>query len=586
MGDSAAQISVVTRRRGANRMAFVNSPIETCRKHQIWAAFALVVLGLRPLLAAFSEGVPHLREGFSGIWTGDSAALMLLLAAYVLELWQRRLAARLLCAVVMTLALADLLLVLEVIPHAAIEATLSTAAAISLNGACCIIFLAGALFVLSIENLSREGIAFGLVLSLLSIAVSGLAAYGYAVESRPAYWWGGSVPMELPVAIAFCAAGFSFAFLAWECFRKPGAALADLLRGVQMVAGAALLVTVVLSACFAVFPLDDTLAQPGMSLPEIFAGRFPEVLLGLGALVSISAAFIFYLIGRLARQIANLEGRLQQSVLDIEGELSLRRKAQAEAENSLREKEVLLKELHHRVKNNLQVISSILNLQFRRHRSREGAVSLEESANRVKSIALLHEALYCSSDFSRISFGAYLRALVESLRNSYQGSESVAVSVDAGEMLIDIDRALPLGLVVTELISNTFKYAFPGIRRQSPWIRIEAHQDEGNALTLAYADNGVGFPLHFSMHRSESLGWKLISMLVGQLNGRVHAWSNGGVHVDISIPAAAAGKGMAAGEASACERNREHGDAAASIPPEMAEVRRPANPPPGNAGGN
>jgi two-component sensor histidine kinase len=185
---------------------------------------------------------------------------------------------------------------------------------------------------------------------------------------------------------------------------------------------------------------------------------------------------------------------------------------------ALREKELLIREIHHRVKNNLQVISSLLSLQGRASMSPGGQRACEESQLRIKSIALVHELLYRSDNMTRIEAEEYLRRLGTKLLSTFSLGERVAFTVEGCEAYVDLDHAVPFGLVVNELMTNAMKHAFPGGRRGT--ITVFLMRVEGERLQLDFRDDGVGLSEAIDPLASTSLGFRLIGSLVQQLDGR------------------------------------------------------------------
>ena len=199
-------------------------------------------------------------------------------------------------------------------------------------------------------------------------------------------------------------------------------------------------------------------------------------------------------------------------------DITERKLAQERIQSSLREKEMLLKEIHHRVKNNLQIISSLLNLQMAHIDDKKLLPLFLESQNRVRTMALIHEKLYQSDNLADIDFSAYLRELANSLFRSYHSSVSRArLDIDAEPITFGIDTAVPCGLLINELISNALKYAFPEGREGT--VRIELHQNDATTCTLVVADTGVGLPDGFDISKTETLGMALILSLTKQLDG-------------------------------------------------------------------
>jgi PAS domain S-box-containing protein len=201
-------------------------------------------------------------------------------------------------------------------------------------------------------------------------------------------------------------------------------------------------------------------------------------------------------------------------------EIGERMLAEERIQASLEEKVVLLQEIHHRVKNNLQVISSLLNLQARGIDDDRTLEVLQESQNRVRSMALIHEKLYRTEDLSRIDLGEYVESLTAYLARSYaKRAGSADIRVDAERVLLEIDAAVPCGLIVNELVSNALKHAFSDGRRGQ--IEVGIHADGDRLVHLSVGDNGVGFPSEVDFRHSTSLGLQLVNTLVAQLEGTI-----------------------------------------------------------------
>lgn len=201
---------------------------------------------------------------------------------------------------------------------------------------------------------------------------------------------------------------------------------------------------------------------------------------------------------------------------------------------SLKEKEVLLKEVHHRVKNNLQIITSLLSLQMAKFEDPRILMALTESQSRIRSMALLHEKLYQSKDISSINFGDYIRGLISSIRYTYGTSpENILVDVSVDDVQFGIDTAIPCGLIINELTTNAFKYAFPAGRQGLLTIKIAA---ESSGLTeIVISDNGIGLPEGFDMDQVTSLGLQLVISLVNQLEGEIDLKTDCGVTYRITF---------------------------------------------------
>ncbi|HEX3013071.1 MAG TPA: PAS domain S-box protein, partial [Methanobacterium sp.] len=193
--------------------------------------------------------------------------------------------------------------------------------------------------------------------------------------------------------------------------------------------------------------------------------------------------------------------------------------AENKLKESLLEKEVLLREIHHRVKNNLQIISSLLNLQTRCVDGEETINVLKESQNRVKTMAMVHEKLYQSENLKGIDFKEYMENLVSDLFYSYGVKMgSIDLQIDADNLDMDIDTAIPCGLVINELVTNSLKYAFPGSNPTKGLIKIELKQLK-DKLKLVISDNGIGLSEDWNMENIETLGLKMVTILVNQVGG-------------------------------------------------------------------
>ena len=202
---------------------------------------------------------------------------------------------------------------------------------------------------------------------------------------------------------------------------------------------------------------------------------------------------------------------------------------------SLQEKEVLLKEIHHRVKNNLQIISSLLNLQSEHINEKQCINLFKVSQNRVESMALIHEKLYQSNDLARIEVADYIQDLVYSIFNSYQFDSSViTLKLKLEQVFLNIGSAIPCGLIINELVLNCFKHAFPA--GHSGEIRIEFHPTSDNKYTLVISDNGIGFPPDIDFRNTSSLGLQLVNALTNQLEGTIELNTNGGAEFKITFP--------------------------------------------------
>ncbi|MFB2922152.1 PAS domain S-box protein [Aerosakkonema funiforme] len=210
-----------------------------------------------------------------------------------------------------------------------------------------------------------------------------------------------------------------------------------------------------------------------------------------------------------------------QAIANVLSSAIVRQQAQEQIQASLKEKEVLLKEIHHRVKNNLQVISSLLGLQYRTIQDKQTIDIFQESQNRVRSMALIHENLYRSKELSKIDFAEYIRGLTINLFRSYQtNSNNVTLITEIGQnIFLDVDTAVPCGLIINEIVSNSLKYAFP--KEEKGKIYIKLNPVDEHHLQMIVSDDGVGLPANFDLKNSNSLGIKLVNGLVNQLRGKL-----------------------------------------------------------------
>ncbi|MDO9046068.1 MAG: PAS domain S-box protein [Methanobacteriaceae archaeon] len=238
-------------------------------------------------------------------------------------------------------------------------------------------------------------------------------------------------------------------------------------------------------------------------------------------------------------------------------DVTYRKKMENKIKSSLKEKEILLKEVHHRVKNNMQVISSLIGLQSEHVDDKKTKVMFEDSQNRIRSMALIHEKLYGSQGMEKVDFSEYVRSLVSSLENSYAHQNGIEVIIDVGDVLLDIDQAITCGLILNELISNSFKYAFPEQKVLDNYAPLEigdASEDDlesdeisplksvyltnynlslenplisiavcsiGEEIILQVGDNGVGLPEGLNFEYTDSLGLQIVCTLVAQLEGKI-----------------------------------------------------------------
>ncbi len=198
--------------------------------------------------------------------------------------------------------------------------------------------------------------------------------------------------------------------------------------------------------------------------------------------------------------------------------------------NSVKEKNILLKEIHHRVKNNMQIISSLLNLQISHVNNLESVNILKESQNRVKTMAMVHEKLYLTSNFNMINQSEYVSSLISGLMYSYSAQERIKTIIDVNPVDLNIETSIPCGLIINELVSNSIRHGFPNEMKGTIQVSLKP---QGNNFELRVVDNGVGFPKDIDFKNTSSLGLELVNNLVDQLDGKIELVKNGGTEFKI-----------------------------------------------------
>ncbi|MGF1937921.1 MAG: PAS domain S-box protein [Nostoc sp. ChiQUE02] len=224
-----------------------------------------------------------------------------------------------------------------------------------------------------------------------------------------------------------------------------------------------------------------------------------------------------------------------EDISERQAALRERKQWEEQIQASLLEKEVLLKEIYHRVKNNLQVISSLLNLQSAYINDKHDLAIFRQSQQRIASMALVHEKLYQSHDLARINFGEYIRDLVASLFSAYEVNEdTIALTINVDEhVFLGLDTAIPCSLIIHELVSNSLKYAFPAGRNGTIYIEIKKTYD--HQITLIVSDDGIGLPSNFNFKNIASLGWQLVDALTNQLSGNLNIQGARGVECQLTF---------------------------------------------------
>ncbi len=223
---------------------------------------------------------------------------------------------------------------------------------------------------------------------------------------------------------------------------------------------------------------------------------------------------------------------LERALTSLREENEARKKTEQEISKSLKEKEIMLKEIHHRVKNNLQVVSSLLFFQSKKISDPKTLEIFKDGENRVKSMALIHEKLYQADDLANIDFKEYVKNLTNFLFQSY-GIDRTKFKLinNVQDIKLGIDTAVPCGLILNELVTNSVKHGFKG--KDNGEVKIDMYQQKEDKLLLKVSDNGNGMPNELNIQQSDSLGLRLVSNLTIQLNGKVEFFNENGVTVKV-----------------------------------------------------
>jgi two-component sensor histidine kinase len=235
----------------------------------------------------------------------------------------------------------------------------------------------------------------------------------------------------------------------------------------------------------------------------------------------------------LEQRVAVRTEELRRANEFLQAEIIERKRSDEAVRNSLREKESLLKEIHHRVKNNLQIVSSLLRLQSAQIDNPIGKAAMQDMQNRVRSMAIIHEHLYRSENFSQVDMSAYIQTLCHKLMQAMVvRPDAILLHLDMVPVHLEIDQAIPCGLLLNELVCNSFKHAFPQGRKGE--VRVELRPvDEGRQIHLRVSDNGVGLPADFDIKHLNSLGLELASDLASQIRGRLEIGPGPGATFDV-----------------------------------------------------
>lgn len=235
----------------------------------------------------------------------------------------------------------------------------------------------------------------------------------------------------------------------------------------------------------------------------------------------------------LERRIHERTAELTRANTDLHAEVIQRQHTEAQLTTTLHQKDVLFREMHHRVKNNLQIMSSLLSLQSRYISDPQTLQTFNDTRNRIRAMALIHGVLDQAHDFARVDFARYLQQLITHLYHAYGVSaHAIAIHTQAQNIWLNTDVAVACGLIVHELVSNALKHGFPDGREGAIQVSMD-HQHGQYRLTVA--DNGVGLPAALNLHTTTSLGFKLVLALANQLSGHLEVESHGGTRASLTF---------------------------------------------------
>jgi two-component sensor histidine kinase len=242
-----------------------------------------------------------------------------------------------------------------------------------------------------------------------------------------------------------------------------------------------------------------------------------------------------HLLSILARQVVT-QLELRKHNLELAEREKKADELQSSLRTSLREKDALLHEVHHRVKNNLQLVASLINLQRSTVPTADARNALEECQGRIHAIANVHEAIYSARDYARVPIAQYARGLAASIFHATGAAQRrIELQLDLGDFQLVVGKAIPCGLILNELISNAFKHAFPGDRTGSVRVKVEGLPDDRVRVTVA--DDGVGLPADFVLGECASVGMQVVAALVEQLDANCEITSRDGTHFSMTLKA-------------------------------------------------
>lgn len=224
----------------------------------------------------------------------------------------------------------------------------------------------------------------------------------------------------------------------------------------------------------------------------------------------------------------------QVGTYGIYRDITERKRTEEQIKTSLKEKEILLQEIHHRVKNNMQVISSLLRLQAANIEGYDMEEMFQECQNRIRSMALIHDKLYKSKNFSQINFAEYIQSLTLHLFQTYNiKPNTIELKTELSYVLLDLNRAIPCGLIINEIVSNSLKHAFPNNEKGKIWISLHVLKKE--KLSIQVMDDGIGLPKDLDFRNPSTLGLQLVNDLVRQISGSIKIDGRKGTRVNISF---------------------------------------------------
>jgi PAS domain S-box-containing protein len=217
----------------------------------------------------------------------------------------------------------------------------------------------------------------------------------------------------------------------------------------------------------------------------------------------------------------------------IAKDISKQKQAAMMIQAQLQEKQVLLQEIHHRVKNNLQLVASLLELRSRNMQNEVAKSAFHDSIGRIRSMAMLHEKMYGTNIAGSVNFGEYIKSLFEPLAETFNQDLPINFVVDSDHFMLDLNRAIPLGLILNELLTNSVKHAFNSSRPPEIMVKIRTNLDK---VEMVVADNGTGLPAGVDLFKSDSFGFKIVRLLIEQIDGKIKVQNSNGTVYEITLP--------------------------------------------------